>query len=168
MKIHTFEDLFHDELFDMYNAEKQISKALPKMAEAATDPKLAEGFKTLLHETEGQIKRLEECFAILGIKCEKEKCEATAGILKEGEELMNHTPEGPIRDAAMIAAAQKIEHYEMATYGTLCYWARQLGNTKVEALLRASYDEEQAADKKLSAMAEGGVNDEACRCKAAA
>lgn len=168
MKIHSFEELFHDELFDMYNAEKQISKALPKMAEAATDPKLAEGFRTHLRETEGQIKRLEQCFTHLGIECKKEKCEATEGILKEGEDLMKHTPEGPVRDAAMIAAAQKIEHYEMATYGTLCCWAKQLGHSEVEALLRASYDEEQATDKKLSAMAEGGVNDKACCCKAAA
>lgn len=166
MKINNFEELFQDELFDIYNAEKQITKALPKMMEGATDTKLIEGFKTHLRETEGQIKRLEKCFSLLGIECKKEKCEATEGILKEGEELMKHTPEGPVRDAALIAAAQKVEHYEMATYGTLCCWAKQLGYNEVAALLHETLEEEESTDEKLTMLAEDHVNSNAQRMAA--
>ncbi len=158
MKIETFEELFHDELFDIYNAETQITKALPKMAEAATDPKLKAAFTKHLAETEGQIKRLDQVFSLLGIECEKEICEATKGLLKEGDELLRHTPSGPIRDAALIAAAQKVEHYEIATYGTLCAWAKQLGQDQVATILSATLEEEEATDESLTTLAEDHVN----------
>lgn len=161
MKIHTFEELFHDELFDVYNAETRITEALPKMAEAASDPKLKQAFQTHLRETEGQIKRLDQVFSLLGIKCEKETCEASKGIIKEGEELMKNTPEGPIRDAALIAAAQKVEHYEIATYGTLCAWAKQLGYDQVATILADTLEEEETTDENLSTLAEDHVNAQA-------
>lgn len=168
MKITSFEELFHDELFDIYNAEKQITKALPKMAEAASNPKLKAGFEKHLRETEGQLKRLDQCFSLLGIKCEKETCEATKGLLKEGDELLRHTPEGPIRDAALIAAAQKVEHYEIATYGTLCAWASQLGYTDVKNLLGQTLEEEETTDETLTELAESTVNAQAQNSRQAA
>lgn len=159
--ISSLEELFHEELFDVYNAEKQITKALPKMADKASNPQLAEGFKAHLRETEGQIKRLERCFDLLSIKCEKETCEATKGLLKEGDELMSDAKKGPVLDAAMIAAAQKVEHYEIATYGTLVAWARQLGFSEVASVLEETLKEEKATDVKLTEIAETAVNQSA-------
>lgn len=159
--IKTMEELFQDELFDIYDAEQQITKALPKMAEKATDKELASGFKTHLKETEGQIKRLEKCFKLLGIEAEKETCEATKGLLKEGEQLMKEVEQGPVLDAALIAAAQKVEHYEIATYGTLITWAQSLGYDEVADLLEETLDEEKSTDEKLSELAEDHVNEQA-------
>lgn len=159
--IKTMEELFHDELFDMYDAERQITKALPKMAEKATDKALAQGFKKHLKETEGQIARLEKCFQLLGIEAEKETCEATQGLLKEGDQLMKDVEQGPVLDAALIAAAQKVEHYEIATYGTLICWARQLGHEDVATLLEETIEEEKTCDETLTEMAEDHVNENA-------
>ena len=159
--IKTIEELFQNELFDIYDAEKQITKALPKMAEKASDRELAQGFQTHLKETEGQIKRLEKCFQLLGVEAEKETCEATQGLLKEGEQLMKEVEKGPVLDAALISAAQKVEHYEIATYGTLITWAQQLGFDEVADLLEETLDEEKATDEKLSDLAEDHVNEDA-------
>lgn len=163
MHIKTLEDLFHDELFDIYNAEQQLTKALPKMAEKATNPDLADGFRMHLGETEGQIERLDRVFALLDIDVKKETCEAMKGLLKEGEELMKHAAEGSVCDAAMIAAAQKVEHYEIASYGTLVALAKILGHNDAARILQETLDEEKATDEKLSELAEDHVNEQALR-----
>lgn len=159
--VKTIEDLFKMELFDIYDAEQQIVKALPKMAGKATDKELAQGFKLHQKETENQIKRLEKCFQIMGVEAERETCEATQGLIKEGEQLMKEVEQGPVLDAALISAAQKVEHYEIATYGTLITWAQQLGFDEVADLLEETLDEEKATDEKLSDLAEDHINEEA-------
>jgi ferritin-like metal-binding protein YciE len=161
MKIKSLEELFQDELFDIYNAEKQLTKALPKMAEKATDPRLVQGFKNHLEETEGHVRRLEKIFEVLGIKDEKETCEAMKGLLKEGDEMMKKSEVGPVCDAAMITAAQKVEHYEIATYGSLIALANQLGHMEAASILAETLEEERACDRKLSEIARGGVNEDA-------
>lgn len=161
MKLKNLEDLFQDELLDIYNAEKQLTKVLLKMAENATNPQLAAGFRTHFEETEGHVHRLEKIFEILKIKDEKETCEAMKGLLKEGDDLMKNSAEGPTRDAAMIAAAQKVEHYEIATYGSLVALADTLGHIEAAAILKETLEEERATDRKLSDLAEGGINQQA-------
>ena len=161
MKLRTLQDVFEDELFDMYNAEVQLTKELPKMAEKATSPDLAQAFRDHLEETEVQVDRLEKIVDILGIKIEKEKCEAMAGIIKEAERLVKSTEKGPVMDAVLIAAAQKVEHYEMASYGTLRELAKLLGYDDAVDLLQETYEEEEGADKKLTALAAGHINKDA-------
>lgn len=166
MKMKNLEDLFQDELFDIYNAEKQLTKVLPKMAENAKDARLAEGFRNHLEETEGHIRRIEKIFEVLSIKDKKETCEAMKGLLKEGDELMKNAEEGPTRDAAMIAAAQKVEHYEIATYGTLIALANQLGHMEAASILEETLEEERSCNRKLTDIAMGGVNQEAVQAAA--
>jgi ferritin-like metal-binding protein YciE len=168
MKIDTLEALFINELADMYNGEQQITKALPKMAEKATDPRLAEGFETHLKETQGQIERIERIVALLDIKLENEKCEAMEGLLKEGDQMMKTVEQGPLLDAAMITAAQKVEHYEIAAYGSLCALAEEMGWDEVVTILHDTLDEEKATDGKLQQLAEGNINHEAHELRAAA
>ena len=163
MKIKTLEDFFVHELSDIYNAEKQLTKALPKMAEAASDPALANAFKSHLKETEGQVERLEKVFDICDLKDHREKCEATEGLVKEAKEIIDDTEEGPVRDAALIASAQKVEHYEIATYGTLCAIAKKLGHMEAAELLEQTLEQEKGADQKLNQLAQGEINDEALR-----
>ncbi len=148
MKLQTLQDVFEDELFDMYNAELQMTKELPKMIDKATSPDLAQAFRDHLEETEVQVDRLERVVDILGIKIEKEKCEAMAGLIKEAERLVKASDKGPVMDAVLISAAQKVEHYEMASYGSLRALATQLGYDEVVALLSETYDEEHGADEK--------------------
>lgn len=162
-KMKNLEELFEDELFDIYNGEQQLTKALPKMAENATDPRLAEGFRTHLEETEGQIRRIEKIFELLDIKEKKETCEAMKGLTTEGEQLIKNTEKGPVRDAAMITAAQKVEHYEIAAYGSLVALANTLGHMEAASILAESLEEERATDRKLNELAEGGINQEAMR-----
>ena len=138
MKIKTLEEFFIHELSDIYNAEKQLAKALPKMAKAATNPELIRAFEAHLKETEIHAERLEQAFAACNAKVGHEKCDAMKGLVTEGEEIIKHVAEGPVRDAALICAAQKVEHYEIATYGTLCALARELGMPHVEAILGKS------------------------------
>ncbi len=159
MKVENLKDLYVAQIEDIYYAEKQITKALPKMAKKATNPELQAGFLKHLQETEGQIARLEEVFASLGIKPKAEKCEAITGIIKEAEEMMEESKTSEVLDAAMIAAAQKVEHYEMATYGTLAEYARTLGFKDQEKLLRATLKEEEACDQTLTQLAETNVNE---------
>lgn len=168
MKMKNLEELFQDELFDIYNGEQQLTKALPKMAEEASDPKLAEGFRTHLEETEGQVARIEKIFEMLDIKEKTEKCEAMQGLIKEAEQLIKNTDEGPVRDAAMITAAQKVEHYEIAAYGSLVALANTLGHAEAAALLEETLEEERATDRRLNELAMGGINDDAAQQQAAA
>lgn len=154
MKIQSFEELYMHELRDLYNAEQQITKALPKMTEAAESQKLKEGFQLHLQETKNQIQRLEQIFEELGERPGSVKCKAMEGLLKEGDEIVASVSRGEILDAALIAAAQRVEHYEMAGYGTVRNYAQILGHRKHVELLQATLDEEGATDKKLNALAE--------------
>ena len=151
-ELKTLEDLFQHLLQDMYYAEHQIKKALPKMAKKANDKGLQDGFETHLEETKDQIKKLEEVFEILGYEKEKEECEAIEGLLEEGDELIEEAAEGPVLDSALIAAAQKVEHYEIASYGTLCAIAKRLGYKEAASLLHEILDQEKATDDKLSKL----------------
>jgi ferritin-like metal-binding protein YciE len=161
MKIENLSDLFLHTLKDIYYAEKQIVKALPKMSKAADAKELARAFDAHLEETKGQIVRLEEVFKLLGKKAEGEKCPAIEGILKEGDELMSEIKDPDTRDAAMIAAAQAVEHYEITRYGTLVSWAELLNLPDAGKLLAATLKEEHAADSKLNKLAEGKLNKQA-------
>jgi ferritin-like metal-binding protein YciE len=157
----TLNDLFEDTLRDVYYAEKHIAKALPKMAKKASSPDLAAAFTAHLEETEGQIERLEQIFELIGKAARGKKCPAIEGILEEGTEIMEEAEDDTVRDAGMVAAAQAVEHYEMARYGTLKAWAEMLGMTKAASLLNATLDEEKATDRKLSKLALADINAEA-------
>jgi ferritin-like metal-binding protein YciE len=157
----TLHDAFVDELRDAYDAEKQLTKALPKLAKAATSPELRAAFEAHLEETRGQIDRLEQVFASLDEKVRGKHCDGIAGIIDEGKAIMEEDFDEATMDACLIAAGQRTEHYEIAAYGTLVAWARGMGHTEAERLLQETLDEEKAADEKLTSIAEGGVNDEA-------
>lgn len=146
-------DLFVDGLKDIYWAEKELTKAIPKMIENATDAKLKEALTMHLEETKNQVTRLEEVFSSIGEKAVAKKCEAMAGLTKEAEEIMKATVSGVVRDAGIISAGQKVEHYEIATYGTLGSFARTLGLKEAASLLEESLNEEKSADVKLSEVA---------------
>ena len=154
-------ELFEAQLKDIYWAEKALIKALPKMARQATSEELAAGLTDHLEETRGQIVRLEKVFELLGKKAQAKKCEAMEGLIKEGEGIMEETAQGPVRDAGIIAAAQKVEHYEIASYGTLAAFATLLGEEEVAELLQETLEEEKAADMKLTEVAESAINLEA-------
>ena len=154
----NLKDLFVHTVKDVYFAEHEIAKTLPKMAKAATAPALKQAFEKHLAETNGQIKRLDEVFKLLGAKAEGVPCEAIKGILKEGAEVMEEFGGTVALDAGLIAAAQAVEHYEIARYGTLKCWAAELGMDDVEDLLAATLEEEYATDKNLTALAESKVN----------
>lgn len=151
-------DAFIDEIRDTYDAERQLTKALPKMAKAATSPELREALTSHLEETEAQVKRLVRVFDVLGEKARGKHCDGMAGIIKEGSSIMEEDFDDATMDAALIAAGQRAEHYEMAAYGTLVAWAEALGESQVATLLQESLDEEKAADQTLSALAESGLN----------
>jgi ferritin-like metal-binding protein YciE len=157
----TLTDLFHNQLQDAYSAETQITKALPKMAKAANSPQLKAGFEQHLRETETQIGRLEEVCRAVGCKTGGNTCEATEGLIKEGEEVMKLGLDADTLDAGLIAAAQKVEHYEIAMYGTLCAFAKKLGHADAARLLHQTLEEEKATDAKLTQLAEAGINDQA-------
>jgi ferritin-like metal-binding protein YciE len=150
--------LFEDELKDIYWAEKALTKAIPKMIKNATDEELTQALEDHLEETRDQVTRLEEVFSILGKKATAKKCEAMEGLIKEAEEIMGECDKGAMRDAGIISAAQKVEHYEMASYGTLRQFAETLGLTDAIGLLDETLDEEKAADKKLTEVAVAAVN----------
>ena len=152
-------ELFIDELKDIYWAEKHLSKALPKMIKAATSEELKSTIQAHLTETENHVTRLEQVFSSIGEKAVAVKCEAMAGLLKEGDEIVSETEKGSLtRDAGIISAAQKIEHYEIASYGTLKTWATTLGYSEAAELLDATLQEEKNADSKLTQIAEGDIN----------
>jgi ferritin-like metal-binding protein YciE len=159
--IKTMDDLFLHTLQDLYYAEQQIAKNLPTMAEKATNRELQAGFKTHLAETEGQIKRLEQVFADYGKPAEGVDCEAIDGILKEAKHVIGNVEDKAVLDAALIALAQAVEHYEITRYGTLIAWAKELGYDKLVKPLELNLKEEDATDKKLSKLAESKLNKKA-------
>ena len=150
-----------DEIRDIYNAEKQIVKALPKMIKGATSEELRDAFESHLEETHGQVNRLERVFELLDEKPRGKHCAGMAGILEEGSETLEEDAEDAVMDACIIAGAQRVEHYEITAYGTVIAWAEALGLTEVAQVLGESLAEEKAADEKLSAIAESGINDAA-------
>ena len=156
--INTMDDLFVHTLRDMYYAEKQILQALPDMIDKAADPQLKQGFQTHLGETRNQVKRLEEVFRLHGKEVSGVDCPAIDGIIEEADDVTGEVADKPVLDAALIAAAQAVEHYELSRYGTLVAWAKQLGRNDCAALLQQNLDEEKATDKKLTAMAESNIN----------
>jgi len=160
-KLDTLKDLLIDELKDLNDAEHQITKALPKMAKAASNPQLQTAFTSHLAETEGQIRRLEQVFKALGLNPTRKTCEAMKGLLKEGDEVLEEKADPDVKDAVLIASAQRVEHYEMAGYGTVRTFARTLGLNDVAQLLQETLNEEGAADKKLTQIAERQVNPQA-------
>ncbi|MEO6305764.1 MAG: ferritin-like domain-containing protein [Bacteroidia bacterium] len=153
--------LFEDEMKDIYWAEKALTKALPKMAKNASSPLLIKALQNHLKETEGQVKNVEKVFKLIGKKAVAKKCEAMAGLLKEGEEIMKDTDKGGMRDAGIILAGQKVEHYEIATYGTLRTFATLLRLDEVASILESILDQEKNADVTLTEIAESAINVEA-------
>lgn len=153
--------LFEDQLKDIYWAEKKLTKAIPKMIKNATSAELIKALKDHLKITEQQVSRCEKVFATLKVKAQGSKCEAMEGLVKEATEIMESTEKGSVRDAGIICAAQKVEHYEIATYGTLVAFAQRLGEDKAASLLEQTLNEEKEADSTLSSIAESSVNAEA-------
>lgn len=154
----TLHDAFLDELRDAYNAEKQLLKALPKLARKATSGELRTAFETHLEETHGHVSTLEDVFGVLGEKVRGKHCDGIAGIIEEGKSVMEEDFDDDTMDACLIASGQRAEHYEMAAYGTLVAWATVMGHTEVAGLLEGILTEEKAADRKLTALAEAGIN----------
>jgi len=157
----TLHDAFIDELKDSYDAEKQLTKALPKMAKAATSPQLRAAFESHLEETRGHVERLEQIFELLDEKAKGKHCDGIAGIITEGSDVMGEDFDDATMDACLIAAGQRAEHYEIAAYGTLVAWARAMKHAEAAKLLEKTLSEEKAADAKLNSLAEGGINQEA-------
>ena len=157
-QMETLHDAFLDELRDAYDAEKQLLKALPRMAKAAESASLRTAFETHRQETEGHVSRLEQVFASLDERVRGKHCEGMAGIIEEGKAVMEEDFEGATLDACLIASAQRAEHYEMAAYGTLVAWARVMRHEDAAGLLQQILDEEKATDEKLTQIAEAGVN----------
>ena len=161
MEMETLQDLMLDEIKDLYSAEQQLTKALPKMAKKASSPELKQAFETHLAETQGQIERLESVFEALGEKPKAKKCLAMEGLIKEAKEMMGEDMDDDVMDAALISAAQKVEHYEIASYGTVRTYAKLLGNKDAARLLQQTLDEEGKTDKLLTKLAESSINIEA-------
>ncbi|PIM50722.1 hypothetical protein CS062_23550 [Roseateles chitinivorans] len=163
MAVKTIEDLFIHELSDAYSAEKQMTRSLPKMARAAQDPQLAEAFERHLEETQNQVLRIDQLAEQTGIKLKRIKCVAMEGLIEEGKDLIDEIDKGPVLDAALIGAAQKVEHYEIASYTALILMAKQLGLAEAEQLLGETLAEEKATDEKLGQLAAAAKVDEALR-----
>ncbi|MBJ6119756.1 ferritin-like domain-containing protein [Pontibacter sp. BT310] len=158
MKLNNLNDLLIHELKDIYNAEQQITKALPKMMKATSSNQLKKAFEDHLMVTEQQIERLEKVFELMGEKAKGEKCKAMEGIIREAESMMEERADASVMDAALIASAQRVEHYEIAAYGTVCTYAKQLGMNDVLKLLLKTLDEEKKTDELLTTIAESSVN----------
>jgi ferritin-like metal-binding protein YciE len=161
MALKSLQDLLVEELKDLYSAENQLVKALPKMAKGATNPDLKAGFQEHLEQTRNQVKRLEQACQCLEASPRGKKCAAMEGLIEEGKELLQEEAEAAVLDAALIAAAQKVEHYEIASYGSARQWAEQLGLDEVAELLQETLDEEKATDEKLTELALSAVNETA-------
>jgi ferritin-like metal-binding protein YciE len=160
-RLDSMEDLLVDHLKDLYDAEQRLTKALPKMAAAAKNPALKQAFESHLTETQNQLGRLEKAFQAMGQSPQAVTCQAMQGLIAEGDEAISAAGDPDVKDAALIAAAQRVEHYEIAGYGCARTFAQQLGKTDVARLLQQTLDEEAAADKKLTALAESRVNPQA-------
>lgn len=167
MAIKTIEDLFIHELSDIYSAEKQLTKALPRLARAAEAPELKQAFETHLEETQGKVERIDQIVDALGIRLKRVKCAAMEGLVEESKEVIDGIEAGPLRDAALIGGAQKVEHYEIASYGTISAIAKQLGYKDAIPLLQATLKEEKATDEKLTLLAEQAGNQRAAEQSAA-
>ena len=157
-KLASLDDLLVHELQDIYNAEGQILKALPQDGQGGAPPRLKSAFEEHRHQTEGQVERLEQAFKLLGVPAKGKKCDGMAGLLEEGKKIMEEDAEPAVLDAALIAAAQKVEHYEIASYGCVCTYAEMLGYDQVHELLGQNLDEEETTDQKLTALAESVIN----------
>lgn len=162
MRVDSIEKLFINELKDLYSAEKQITRALPKMAKACTSEELRGAFEEHLEQTKGQIERLDRVFEILGKTAGGKTCQGMKGLIEEGQEMTEEAEEGEVRDAGMIGAAQRVEHYEIAAYGTVRTLAQMMGQKEIAQLLQETLDEEGQTDKKLTSIAQR-VNKEALR-----
>ena len=156
--IKNMDDLFVHTLRDIYYAEKQIVKSLPEMIEKASNQQLKQGFQTHLRETENHVKRLEQVFELIGKQAQGVDCPAIDGIIEEAEDVAGDVQNKSVLDAALIAAAQAVEHYEMTRYGTLIAWAKQMGRSDAATLLNQTLEEEKTTDKKLTQMAESNIN----------
>jgi ferritin-like metal-binding protein YciE len=163
MKLNTLQKLYTDELRDLYNAENQLLKALPKMAKAASSEELTDAFEKHLKQTKGHVKRLEQVFEELGEKPKGKTCHAMKGLIEEGSAILEEDGETSVRDAGMIVAAQKVEHYEIAGYGSVRTFAHLLGQNKAAELLQATLDEESETNELLNRLAESIINPEAVR-----
>lgn len=168
MKLKSLHDLFVDQLKDLYSAENQLVKALPKMANAAASDALRGGFEELLEQTRNHVKRLEQICAGLDVSPKGKMCVGLEGLVEEGKELIDQEAEPAVLDAGLIAAAQKVEHYEMASYGCARTWAEQLGLTGAAELLQQTFEDEKATDEKLSQLAEQMVNAAAAEAESSA
>lgn len=160
-EVETLHDALIDELKDLYNAEKQLTKALPKMAKNATSRQLRDALTSHLKETQTQVRRLEQAMRLLDEKPQGKLCDGMQGIIKEGNKMIEEVADGSVLDACIIAGAQRAEHYEIGAYGTCIAWAKAMGHSQVVRLLTQTLNEEKAADKKLSALAESGINEAA-------
>ena len=163
MKVNSLEDLYVHQLKDLYSAERQLVNALPKMAKAAGAPELKQGFEHHLEQTRDHVSRLEEIFANRDGSPRGVKCVGMEGLIEEGKEVLNSDMKGSVRDAALIAAAQRVEHYEMAGYGTARAYARRLGDRKAISLLDKTLEEEAQTNEKLTSIAENRVNPQAAK-----
>jgi ferritin-like metal-binding protein YciE len=159
--LNTFDDLFVEQLQDLYDAEQRITKALPKMAAAAHDPALRSAFEEHLRQTENQVTRLEKVFQSIGQSTKNKTCEGVKGIIEEGEEIVSGKGDPDVKDAGLIAAAQRVEHYEIAAYGTARAFAQRLGKSEAARLLEETLAEEKETDKKLNMLAERAINPKA-------
>jgi ferritin-like metal-binding protein YciE len=157
-EFNSLEDLFVNQIEDLYDAENRLTKALPKMADAASSSSLKQAFQSHLTETEGHVSRLETIFREVNVEPKRETCQAMKGLISEGEDMVDATGDSAVKDAALIAAAQRVEHYEISGYGTARTIAQQLGLTDVATLLQQTLNEEKAADQKLNTIAESSVN----------
>jgi len=161
MKIESMENLFIEQLQDLYDAEKRLVKALPKMADEATAPELQQAFRSHLQQTQGHVSRLEVVFQQLGKEAKTKTCDAMKGLIEEGEDVISDIERSLLRDAGLIAAANRVEHYEIAAYGSARTFAQTLGLDQAASLLQATLAEEKEADAKLTSLAESMINDEA-------
>jgi ferritin-like metal-binding protein YciE len=163
MEIDSLQELLVEEMRDLYSAENQLTKALPKMAKKASNPQLKKAFEVHLRETEGQLKRLQQIFDKLGKKPTGKKCAAMEGLIEEGKEMMAEDMDEETMDAALISAAQKVEHYEIASYGTVRTWANLIGDEQTARLLQQTLDEEGKTDRLLTELAESSINVDAAQ-----
>jgi ferritin-like metal-binding protein YciE len=163
MKIENMEDLFLEQIEDLYDAEQRLVKALPKMAEAATSLALRQAFESHLGETKGHVTRLEQVFQAIQKKPKAQTCDAMKGLIEEGEDMVSNTDQSPVRDAGLIAAANRVEHYEIAAYRSVQAFAKTLGIMEAVRLLETTLNEEKRADEKLTKLAESSVNQQALR-----
>jgi ferritin-like metal-binding protein YciE len=159
--LNSFDELFIEQLQDLYDAEQRLTKALPKMASAAHSPALQAAFRDHLRQTETHVSRLEQVFRMMGKSAQAKTCEAMKGLVAEGEEVISGKGDADVKDAALIAAAQRVEHYEIAGYGTVRTFAQRLGRQDAARVLQQTLDEEAATDKKLSSLAEQAINPKA-------